>query len=92
MVLETDEPHPDTAKERGSFAEILHHHFAKAGREHDPPLGIETDYRFVVADKGGKVPNFEAFNDVHSVLITGSCFDAHGDDDWVLELLSLLRG
>ncbi|KAK9424350.1 putative Glutamine amidotransferase domain-containing protein [Seiridium unicorne] len=91
MVLETDEAHPDTVKERGSFADILHHHLAKAGRDHNPPMGIDTDQRFVVADKGGKVPKFEEFAGIHSVLITGSCFDAHSDKDWVLELLELLK-
>jgi hypothetical protein len=92
MVLETDEPHPDTVKERGSFANILHHHFATAGHDHDPPMGIETDQRFVVGEKGGKVPKFEEFDGIHSVLITGSCFDAHSDKDWVLGLLDLLKG
>ncbi|KAI1881300.1 hypothetical protein JX265_000126 [Neoarthrinium moseri] len=91
MVLETDEPHPDTVAERGTFAQIVHDHFSKAGREHDPPLGIETVNRFVVTERGGKVPTFEEFEGVHSVLITGSVFDAHGDNDWILDLLKLLR-
>lgn len=91
MVLETDEPHPDTAREKGSFADILHQHFAKAGKTHDPPLGVETDQRFVVTDKGGKVPSFEEFEGFNCVLITGSMFDAHGNDAWILELLDLLR-
>lgn len=92
MVLETDEPDKDTFKERGSFAEILHHHFATAGRNHSPPLGIETDQRFVVTERGGRVPRYDEFDDVHSILITGSVFDAHGNNEWILELLQLLRG
>ncbi|KAF7519515.1 hypothetical protein G7054_g13070 [Neopestalotiopsis clavispora] len=91
MVLETDEPDKDTFKERGSFAEILHHHFATAGRNHSPPLGIETDQRFVVTERGGRVPRYDEFDDVHSILITGSVFDAHGNNEWILELLQLLR-
>lgn len=92
MVLETDEPHPDDEKEKGGLAEHLHRHFVKAGEAHDPPLGIETDQRFVVEEKGGKVPKFEEFDGIMAVLITGSMYDAHGDDQWILDLLELLRG
>lgn len=92
MVLETDEAHPDTVKEQGSFAEILHRHFEKAGSHHDPPLGVETDHIFVVTDKGGKIPKYENFEGVHCVLITRSCYDAYGDNIWILGLLALLRG
>ncbi|KAH8590705.1 GMP synthase [Bisporella sp. PMI_857] len=91
MVIETDEPHPDTIKERGSFSHILYNHFVKAGNNHDPPLGIEVEQRFVVAEKGGKVPLFEEFKDINSVLITGSVFDAYSDNPWILELLVLLQ-
>lgn len=54
MVLETDTPHPDTQTEKGSFGEIVHRHFSDAGKEHHPPLGVETDQVFVVTEKGGK--------------------------------------
>ncbi|ORY64956.1 GMP synthase [Pseudomassariella vexata] len=91
MVLETDEPVPDTLKEKGRLSDILHHHFTKAGEQHDPPLGIETDEIFVITEKGGKVPKSEEFEDIHCVLITGSMHDAHGDNPWILELLDLLR-
>ncbi|KAM7217973.1 gmp synthase [Rhypophila decipiens] len=91
MVLETDEPHPETKDRKGSFGEILHQHFVKAGEAHDPPLGIETDIRFVIPEKGGKIPKYEEFEDCHALLITGSVYDAHGDDPWILELLQLLR-
>ncbi|KAK4165475.1 putative glutamine amidotransferase [Cladorrhinum sp. PSN259] len=91
MVLETDEPHRDTKNRRGTFGEILHHHFVDAGKAHDPPLGIETDRRFVVTEKGGTIPKFSEFEDCHALLITGSVYDAHGDNPWVLELLDLLK-
>ncbi|OIW32757.1 class I glutamine amidotransferase-like protein [Coniochaeta ligniaria NRRL 30616] len=91
MVLETDQPHPDTQDEKGSYSDILHKHFEKAGKHHDPPLGIETDSRFVVTEKGGKIPPFEDFNDFHAVLITGSMYDAHGDNQWILDLMHLIR-
>ncbi|CAI4213591.1 unnamed protein product [Parascedosporium putredinis] len=90
MVLETDEPHPEEHKRRGSFAKILHHHFASAGESHDPPLDVDTDKRFVVEDKGGRVPKFDDFEGCHAVLITGSTYDAHGDTPWVVDLLCLL--
>ncbi|KAK1991878.1 GMP synthase [Colletotrichum falcatum] len=91
IVLETDEPHPDTHADKGSFGEILHSHFQRAGAEHDPPLGIDTDQRFVVEEKGGTVPEFDEFDDYRAVLITGSMYDAHGDDPWILKLLDVLK-
>lgn len=91
VVLETDEPHPDDHHEKGSLGEILHNHFKTAGENHDPPLGIETEQIFVVTEKGGRIPKVEEFEGVTGVLITGSMYDAHGDDEWILELLELLK-
>jgi GMP synthase-like glutamine amidotransferase len=92
MVLETDEPHPDDHHEKGSLGEILHDHFVRAGKRHDPELGIETDQVFVVTEKGGRIPSAAEFTGVKGVLITGSMYDAHGDDQWIKDLLKLLKG
>jgi hypothetical protein len=95
LVLETDEAHPDTHKEQGSFGQVLDKLFKTAGDNHDPPLGLETVMRFVVEDKEhrhGSVPTLEELKDVHAVLLTGSMYDAHGDEEWILKLLQLLRG
>ena len=92
MVLETDKPHPDTASERGSFGQIVHHHFSKAGEAHHPPLAVETDQVFVVTEQGGQMPKKEEFEGYHGLLITGSMFDAHGNNQWILDLLTLLKG
>lgn len=96
LVLETDEPHPTTHATRGSFGDIFHALFSRAGDEHTPPLGVETDMHFVVADasKGhaGHVPHArDVPADVRAVLVTGSTYDAHGDDAWIAALLALLR-
>ncbi|KAL0932356.1 gmp synthase [Colletotrichum truncatum] len=91
IVLETDTPHPETQSTKGSFGEILHSHFQNAGADHDPPLGVDTDQRFVVEEKGGKVPAFEEFDDYQGVLLTGSMYDAHGDNPWILKLLDVLK-
>ena len=96
LVLETDEPHPETKDEKGSFGGIFHNLFAEAGQKHDPPLGVETDMHFVVHDEqqghSGHVPEAKDIgDDVAGILITGSMYDAHGDTPWVLELLQLLR-
>lgn len=91
IVLEVDEPHPDDHKEKGSLGEILERHFIKAGQNHDPPLGIEADQRFVVEDKGGKIPSVEEFEGVKGILITGSTYDAHGDDEWIVKLRDLIK-
>ncbi|KAL8297861.1 hypothetical protein RB597_007123 [Gaeumannomyces tritici] len=92
MVLETDEPHPKSKERRGTYGEILKRHFESAGADHDPPLGVQTDTRFVVTDKGGKVPTYDEFNDFHAVLITGSMYDAHGSNEWITQLVGLLTG
>ncbi|KAL2167996.1 hypothetical protein VTG60DRAFT_531 [Thermothelomyces hinnuleus] len=91
MVLETDEPHPETKSRCGTFGEILHHHFLDAGNAHDPPLGIETDTRYVISEKGGSMPKFQDFKNCHALLITGSTYSASGNDPWILELLALLK-
>lgn len=95
LILETDEPHPDTLATRGRFGDILGNLFTKAGREHDPPLGIECDMHYVVEDgseNAGHVPTIEEISeDTTAILITGSMFDAHGDDEWILKLVKLLQ-
>ena len=93
MVLETDEPHPDTKSQKGSFGEILHHHMSKAGSDHYPPLGVETDQVFIVTEKAhGRMPKVEEFDGFDGLLITGSVYDAHANNPWILDLLELLRG
>ncbi|KAJ5162646.1 uncharacterized protein N7500_004476 [Penicillium coprophilum] len=91
MVLETDIPHPDTHSARGSFGQILHEHFAKAGRAHHPPVGVETDQVFVVTEKGGRIPTVDEFDRFDGLLITGSVYDAHANNEWILQLLDLLK-
>lgn len=90
LVLETDEPHPDTASAKGSFGDMFNELFTTAGGNHTPPLKIETDMHYVVESKGGRVPNLEDFDDVGVVLITGSMFDAHGDDEWIVRMVEVL--
>ncbi|KAL8736480.1 MAG: hypothetical protein Q9166_000272 [cf. Caloplaca sp. 2 TL-2023] len=91
LVLETDEQHPDDHQERGSFGDVFDKLFKKAGDQHDPPLGVETIIRFVVEDKGGSVPKVEELEDVHAILISGSMYDAHGDEPWILNLVELIQ-
>jgi len=92
MVLETDQPHPETQEKKGSYSDVLHQHFKKAGEHHNPPLNVETDSRFVVTEKGGKIPSADEFEGFHGVLITGSMYDAHGNNEWILDLMDLIRG
>ncbi|CAK1357704.1 putative glutamine amidotransferase-like protein [Cercospora beticola] len=95
LVLETDEPDPRTVEEKGGFGEIGDRFFTKAGDNHDPPLGIETDTHFVVEDPEnghhGHVPlASEIPSDIHAILITGSMYDAHGNDPWIQKLRDLI--
>jgi len=90
LVLETDEVHPETENRKGSFGDIFDRLFQAAAEKHDPPLSIEVDMRFVVEPKGGEVPALEEFEGYQAVLISGSMFDAHGDDEWIEKLLGLL--
>jgi hypothetical protein len=92
LVLETDEPHPDTQKEKGSFGDILNELLANAGEAHKPKLGIETMMQYIVEPEGGSIPKKEEItDDIHAILITGSEWDAHGDDKWIHELMDLIR-
>ncbi|KAK4102772.1 class I glutamine amidotransferase-like protein [Parathielavia hyrcaniae] len=92
LVLETDETHPDTQKETGSFGDVLGQLLKRAGDEHEPRLGIETVMKYVVEPEGGAVPALEEIgDDIHAILITGSCWDAHGDDPWLHKLMKLIR-
>ena len=36
LVLETDDPHPETQKEKGGFGNVLGELFKQAGDDHDP--------------------------------------------------------
>lgn len=40
----------------------------------------------------GRIPKYDEFETFNGLLITGSMFDAHGDDEWILQLMELLRG
>ncbi|KAF3001778.1 hypothetical protein E8E13_001251 [Curvularia kusanoi] len=92
LVLETDAPHPDTQKEIGSFGEVFNDLLVKAGDAHDPPLGIETIMQYIVEPDGGRVPGPKDIpEDLHAILITGSEWDAHGDDEWILKLIDFIK-
>jgi len=95
LVLETDDPHPEAEEQKGSYGEILDTLFKKAAGNHNPRLEIETDTHFVVDDpendKHGHVPKAsEIPESVKAILITGSMYDAHGTDPWILRLMELL--
>ena len=95
LVLETDEPHPETRDRKGSFSDIFHDLFTKAGAAHNPPLKVTTSDHYIVDDPDndhhGSVPSIsEVPRSCHAILITGSMYDAHGEDKWVLQLIDLL--
>jgi GMP synthase-like glutamine amidotransferase len=92
LVLETDEPHTDTQEEKGSFGVILNELLVDAGEAHEPKLAIETSMQYIVEPNGGQIPKKEEItDDIHAILITGSEWDAHGDDPWILSLMDLIR-
>jgi len=92
LVLETDETHPDTQKEIGGFGEVFNNLFVKAGDDHDPQLGIETMMQYIVEPEGGEVPGPNDIpEDLHAILITGSEWDAHGDDEWIHKLMDFVK-
>ena len=65
---------------------------ARSHKEHYPPLGVETGQIFVVTEKGGRMPSYRDFEGFDGLLITGSMYDAHGNNQWILDLLHLLEG
>ncbi|ETN36303.1 uncharacterized protein HMPREF1541_08580 [Cyphellophora europaea CBS 101466] len=95
LVLETDEPHPETRDRKGSFGDIFHNLFNEAGHTHDPPLKITTSMHYVVDDPAnnhhGHVPKLSDIPvSTRAILLTGSMYDAHSSEPWVLQLLDLL--
>jgi hypothetical protein len=92
LVLETDDPHPDTQEEVGSFGEVLNEVLVRAGEQHDPKLAISTIIHYAVEPRGGRIPEpSEITEDIHAILITGSVYDAHSNDAWVLKLMDLIK-
>lgn len=94
LVLETDTPHPETQQRRGNFGHVFKQLFEQAGDAHDPPLGVDTDMHYVVEDGNdpGHVPTLEEIpEDVRAIIISGSMYDAHGSDEWILKLVRLLQ-
>ena len=92
LVLETDDPHPDTQEETGSFGEVLNEVLVQAGEQHDPKLSISTIIHYAVEPRGGRIPEpSEITDDIHAILITGSVFDAHSNDAWILKLMNLIK-
>lgn len=92
LVLETDDPHPDTQEEKGSFGEVLNEVLSRAGENHDPKLSIETVMHYAVEPRGGRIPEpSEIGEGIHAILITGSVYDAHSNDEWVLKLMKLIK-
>lgn len=92
FVCETDETEPETQERRGTFGDVFDDLFKKAGDNHDPPLGVETLMRHVVEPDGGRIPEFHEFDGIDAILITGSMYDAHGDDEWIHKFMALLKG
>ncbi|KAF1975162.1 class I glutamine amidotransferase-like protein [Bimuria novae-zelandiae CBS 107.79] len=92
LVLETDDPHPETQKETGSFGEVLNEVLVSAGEQHDPKLAIETVVHYAVEPRGGRIPEpSEITDEIHAILITGSVYDAHSDEPWVMKLMNLIK-
>ena len=96
LVLETDDPHPETQERRGSFAAVFDDLFSTAGSKHDLPLSVDVAMHFCVEDpengKYGHAPELsDVTSDTDAILINGSMYDAHGNDAWILKLLDFLR-
>lgn len=91
LILETDQVFEETAERKGTWGDIGHDLMTKAGNAHDPPLEVETIMKFVVESEGGKIPDKKDLDDIHAVLITGSRYDAHGDDAWIKKLVTWIQ-
>jgi len=91
LVLETDQTFESTSERKGTFGDIFHSLFSKAGQDHEPPLKLETVMKFVVEPEGGKIPDVADVGEIDAVLITGSKYDAHGDDEWIWKLVQWIR-
>jgi hypothetical protein len=71
---------------------VLNDLLVQAGEQHHPKLAIETIIHYAVEPRGGRIPEpSEITDDIHAILITGSVYDAHSNDEWVLKLLDLIK-
>lgn len=94
MVLEVDAVFETTKERRGTYGDIVHELFTTAGARHEPPLEVDTVVRFVVEPEGGTIPDIKELEelDLDAVSITGSKYDAHSQDDWILRLVQWIQG
>ena len=91
IVLETDQPRLD-ADGRSLMAELIQDHLSKAGAAHHPPLEVETTTVCVIPEWKGRMPSKDEFDSYDGLVLTGSLYDAFGNDPWILDLLVVLKG
>ncbi len=91
IVLETDQPRLD-ANGHSSMAELIQLHLSKAGAAHHPPLEVHTTTVCVIPEWKGRIPSMDEFDGYDGLLLTGSLYDAFGNDSWILDLLAVLKG
>ncbi|RPB14003.1 GMP synthase [Morchella conica CCBAS932] len=97
LVLETDYPLAPIHSTRGSYGEIFGKLFSKVGSELDPPIDVETVPCYVVGHEDstsketGELPDIKEVEEYDGILITGSKYDAHGDDPWIHRLIEWIR-
>lgn len=92
LVLEAELPHPEVHERRGRLVHMFEEIFRKAGDQQKPPINVEVSSRFIV-DGEEKLPSMSEMRENYdAVLVTGSEFDAHGDDEWILRLIEWIQG
>jgi hypothetical protein len=98
LILETDTPLPPIHSERGGYAAIFQELLRKVGGELSPPIDVHVTPCYVVGNNDPSSPEDGALPDIsecatyNGVLITGSKYDAHGNNPWILKLVQWIQG
>lgn len=92
LVLEAEEPHPEIQDRRGRYHDMFHELFSNAGARENPPIKVKSDARYIVEEEN-PLPTMEEMREKYDgVVISGSNYDAHGNNEWILKLVSWLQG
>ncbi|RPA75908.1 GMP synthase [Ascobolus immersus RN42] len=91
LVLETDVTLEPVQDSHGSYADLFEKTFKRVAKEQDPPIDIKVHSIYIVGEHHCNLPSEDELQNYNAVLITGSKYDAHGDDKWILELQAWIR-
>lgn len=98
LILETDQPLSPINSSRGGYGNLFQQLFSSVGSDLDPAIDVHVTPCYVVgnndssSEEDGSLPDISTLNNYDGVVITGSKYDAHGDNPWILRLIKWIQG